>query len=257
MAAWFTRGRLSRMLPLLSITKPMLTGTSSRLKTESFCSTLSSKTRKLSCFKPSANRPRSSITVVCSTTRLTSTRILESWPEVACPGGGGGAPGTDGICASAIPTPKSAANETSRARKPRRKDTDAGSVAWSVVARLRVHVEGRKPLGRTQLDLDFSPARVMRLIAWPISQDILISQLHADFRCNVRKFVQILDRENAAARHLRNFAQQRRTVEFFRSTIAVTKRVKDADGIELGVGFLYETLDVAFIVPTMIISPVG
>src|SRR6266446_237942 len=257
MAAWFTRGRLSRMLPLLSITKPMLTGMSSRLKTESFCSTLSSSTRKLSCFRPSAKRPRSSITVVCSTTRLTSTRILESWPTLGWPGGGGGALGTAGICASATPRPKRRVKETTRVRKAWRDERDARSVAGSVVARFRVHVEGRKPLGRAELDLDLSPARVMRLIAWTISQDILVSQLHADFRCNVRKFVQILDRENAAARHFRNFAQQRRTVEFFRRTIAVTKRVKDANGIELGVGFLYETLDVAFIVPTMIISPVG
>src|SRR6266704_3304716 len=67
-------------------------GTSSRLKTDSFCSTLSSKTRKFSDLRPSAKRWRSSRTVVCKTTRFTSTLILEpclaalgSWP------GGGGA----------------------------------------------------------------------------------------------------------------------------------------------------------------------
>src|SRR5260221_616589 len=164
------------MLPLLSITKPMLTGMSSRLKRESFCSTLSSRTRKLSCFKPSANRPRSSITVVCKTTRLTSTRILESCPPAGGPGGGGALP-TDGICASAIPTVKRRLTETTRARKPRREDRDEGLMAGSVVTSLRIHVEGWKPLGRAQLDFDLSPARIMRLIAWAISQDILASQV--------------------------------------------------------------------------------
>src|SRR5258708_37752476 len=176
------------MLPLLSITKPMLTGMSSRLKRESFCSTLSSRTRKLSCFRPSANRPRSSITVVCRTTRLTSTRILESCPPAGGPGGGGALP-TDGICASAIPALKRRPTETTRARKPRREDRDEGLVAGSVGAGLRIHVEGWKPLGRAQLDFDFSPALIMRLIAWGISQAIFVSQLHADFGCNVRQLI--------------------------------------------------------------------
>src|SRR5579864_2614781 len=222
------------MLPLLSITRPMLTGISSRLKTESFCSILSSRTRKLSCFNPSAKRPRSSSTVVCSTTRFTSTRILESCPLVA-PGGGGGTLGAVGICASAAAQKRTAENATN-VRAP---GSTQGKllVAWRVVTSLRVHVERRKPFRRAQLDLDFSPARIMCLIARPISQDILVSQLHANFRCNVRKLVQVLDREYPAARHFRDFAQQRRTVELFRRTIAVTKRIKNADGIELGVGF--------------------
>src|ERR1700726_3524684 len=222
MAAWFTLGRLSRMLPLLSITSPMLTGISSRLKTESFCSILSSRTRKLSCFRPSANRPRSSNTVVCSTTRLTSTRILESCPLLAP--GGGGTLGVVGICAIA-PRHNTSVENASRGTKYGRERTDC-LVARGVVASLRVYVERRQPLGCAQLDLDFSPPRIMCLIAWPISQDILVSQLHADFRCDVRKLIQVLDREYAAARHFRDFPQQRRTIEFFRRTIAIPKRVK-------------------------------
>src|ERR1700686_4594753 len=185
------------MLPLLSITSPMLTGISSRLKTESFCSTLSSRTRKLSCFSPSAKRPRSSSTVVCSTTRLTSTRILDSCPPPAS-GGGGGALGGVGICASA-PTHTTSAKNANKARKCGG-EVNGFLVARGVVASLRVYVERRKPLGCAQLDLNFSPARIMCLIAWPISQDILVSQLHADFRCDVRKLIQVLDREYTAAR---------------------------------------------------------
>src|SRR3981081_3374110 len=105
-----------------------------------------------------------------------------------------------------MPTPKRRANETSRAKKPWREERDAESVAGSVVASLRVDVERRKPLGRTQLDLDFSPARIMRLIAWPISQDILVSQLHADFRRNIRKLIKVLNSKDAATGHFGNLA---------------------------------------------------
>ena len=76
MAAAFTCGRLARMLPLLSTTRPKLTGTSSCLKTESFCSTLSSKTLKFSSFRPGTNALRSFSTEACRTTRLTCVLIL-------------------------------------------------------------------------------------------------------------------------------------------------------------------------------------
>src|SRR6202020_2692296 len=166
------------MLPLLSITSPMLTGISSRLKTDSFCSTLSSRTRKFSSFNPSTNRLRSSSTVVCNTTRFTSTRILGS--VGACwPGGSGCELGTEGICESAG-KPDSASAHTATIKDVGSEKRAAASVTRRVVASLRVNVERREPLGCAQLDLDFSPACVMCLIAWPISQDILITQLHAD-----------------------------------------------------------------------------
>src|SRR5690348_11539244 len=195
MAAAFTRGRLSRMLPLLSITSPMLTGMSSRLKTESFCSTLSSKTRKLSCFRPSANFPRSSITVVCSTTRLTSTRILLSWLDGWF--GGGGCAGAVGSCAADGATLHRRTHTTTKAKRTG-VNLRAALMAWGVIASLRVNVERRKPFWRAQLDLDLSPARIVCFVTWAISEDILISQLHADFRRDIRQFVQILDGENAA-----------------------------------------------------------
>ena len=79
------------------------------------------------------------------------------------------------------------------------------SVTRSVVTGLRVDIKGRQSLWSAQLNLDFSPARIMCLIAWPISQDILVSQLHTDFRRNVRQFVEVLDGENAAAGHFGHF----------------------------------------------------
>src|SRR5271154_3266757 len=67
----------------------------------------------------------------------------------------------------------------------------------------------------------------------------------------------MLDSEDASSGEFCNFGEERRAVELFRSTIAITKRVVDADGIELGVGFLDEALDVALVVPTVIIPSIG
>src|SRR5229473_3322232 len=220
-AAVFTRSRLSRMLPLLSITSPTLTGMSSRLNRASFCSTLSSRTRKLSsCFCAGG--------------------------AVCCPGSCGGA----GCCAWA-PLPVHTPASASRMREVKR-ETRFSLVAGGIVARLGVHVEGGQSPGRAQLDLDLPPAGIALMIACLISQNILIAQLHSDFRRRIGQVVQVLHRENPPAGQLRQFAQQRMPVQFFRCA-PVTHRVVDADGIELNVGLLDEVLDVAFRVPTMII----
>ena len=107
-----------------------------------------------------------------------------------------------------------------------------------------------------QLDLDFSPAPIVCFVAWAISQDILISKLNADFRRNVWQLAGILNGENPPARHLGDFAQQRRAIEFFRRAAPISKRVKDAHGIKLGIGLFYQAPDIAFVVPTVIIAPV-
>src|SRR6516225_8461235 len=67
----------------------------------------------------------------------------------------------------------------------------------------------------------------------------------------------MLDGEDASTREFGDLGKQRRTVELFRRTIAITKRVKNADGIELSVGFLHEALDIVLVVPTMIIASIG
>src|SRR4029077_20427078 len=114
----------------------------------------------------------------------------------------------------------------------------------------------RKPAGSAQLDFDFAPARVVGPVAWSIAEDILVSQLHADFGGDIRQLFNLFHVENAAAGHFRYFIEKRGTIEFFRGP-AVSRLVKDADGIELGVGFLHQTLDIAFVVPTMIIASIG
>src|SRR6516164_1919312 len=67
----------------------------------------------------------------------------------------------------------------------------------------------------------------------------------------------MLDGEDASTREFRDLGKKRRTVELFRRTIAITKRVKNADGIELSVGFFHEPLDIVLVIPTMIISSIG
>src|ERR1700730_10998980 len=250
------------MLPLLSMTSPMLTGTSSRLNTASFCSTLSSRTRKLSCFNPSANRPRSSSTVVCNTTRLTSTLMLCPCPLLAvCPGGAGCAFGI-GICANdASPNAHTSIAAKNAKRNCRgecfvKRCVAKKLVARRVVSRLGIHTKRRQPLRRAPFNLNLPPARSVCFVAWPLSDDILVSQLHADFCRDVRKLVEFLDREDSPASHLRNFPKERRTVQFFRCAIAISERVKNADGIELGVRFFYQPLDIVLTISTMIIASV-
>src|SRR5215470_2570742 len=197
------------MLPLLSITRPIVTGMSSRLKTESFCSALSSSTRKFSCFRPSTNFPRSSSTVVWRTTRLTSTLMLA--PGCCCPGGGGclicGASGScAGACACAEITTSAAADTTAKSASARIRRTDL--VAWRVIPGLCVHGEWRQPSGWAEFDFDFSPARVVGFVAWPVSQNILISQLHANLGGDVRKVLHAFDRKDAPAGHIGYVGQQ-------------------------------------------------
>src|SRR5450432_2668746 len=127
-------------------------------------------------------------------------------------------------------------------------------IARRVVSRLGINAERRQSLRRAQLNLNFSPSRVVCFVAWPVSDDILVSQLHADFRRDVRKLVEFLDGEYSSSRHLRNLTQERRAVEFFRRAGAISKRVKYANRIELGVRFFYQPLDIVLTVTTMIIS---
>src|SRR2546428_2687844 len=255
-AAVFTRSRLSRMLPLLSITSPTLIGMSSRLNRASFCSTLSSRTRKFSCLRSGTNRPRSSRTVACSTTKLTSRwmRKLSSCfcagGAVCCPGSCGGA----GCCAWA-PVPVHTPASASRMREVKR-ETRLSLVAGGIVARLGVHVEGGQSPGRAQLDLDLPPAGMALMIVCLIPKTLLMAQLLSVFRRRIGRVFRVLPGETPPAGQLRQFAQQRMPVQFFRCA-PVTHRVVDADGIELNVGLLDEVFDVAFRVPTMIIASVG
>jgi hypothetical protein len=90
-----------------------------------------------------------------------------------------------------------------------------------------------------------------------VSQNILVTQLHANLCGYVRKILQSLDGENAPAGHIGDVGQERRAVQFFRGPIAISKRIENSDCIELSVGFLHQPLDIALVVPTVIIASVG
>src|SRR5258706_6877711 len=106
-------------------------------------------------------------------------------------------------------------------------------MAARVIACLRVRSQRRMSLGGAELDLDLAPARVARLVAWVVSQNILVAQLHADLRGDVRQVVQILYSEGAPAGQFRHFIEQRRPVEFLLRSAAILERVKNSHGIEL------------------------
>src|SRR5208283_3075322 len=143
--------------------------------------------RKLSCPKPSTNLPRSSRTVVWSTTKLTCSLMwLPVWDSS---GGGGGGGVSTGIWASKGPAKKSRVKERARKARNEKPECWRSSVRRGVVAGLGVDRERREAFWRAQFDLDFAPARIVNAVAWSVSQNILISQLHADLGRNVRQII--------------------------------------------------------------------
>ena len=90
-----------------------------------------------------------------------------------------------------------------------------------------------------------------------IAQNILVTQLHSDLGGDVRKVVQILDRENTASGHVRDFGKQGGPIQLFRRPAAISARFINSDGVELAIGFLNQPLDIALVVPTMIIASIG
>src|SRR5208337_4406426 len=67
----------------------------------------------------------------------------------------------------------------------------------------------------------------------------------------------MLDGEDAPTRQFRDFTEQRRPVELLRRSITISKRVKNADGIELSIRFSDQALDIVLVVPAMIIASIG
>ncbi len=62
------------------------------------------------------------------------------------------------------------------------------SVAGREIAVFGIHGERWKSLRRPQLDFDLPPFSVMCAVARLISDNILIAQLHADFRRDVGQY---------------------------------------------------------------------
>jgi hypothetical protein len=96
-------------------------------------------------------------------------------------------------------------------------------------------------LGARTLILTFAPARVVGLCCWSIAEDILISQLHPDFRGNVRKLLQPFHVEDAPAvisvTSLSSDGPASSSGDRLREPIWI----KNSDRVELGVRFLSPT----------------
>src|ERR1051326_2800907 len=134
---------------------------------------------------------------------------------------------------------------------------EPGLVARGVVAGFVINAERRKAFGSAEADFNFAPGGIMRFFSWMLPQYIWFPQPHAIFSGDVREILKPFHRKNAPTGHVRDVGEQRRPVELFGGTSAISKRIKNTDGIELSVGFSNQTLDIAFVVPTMIIASVG
>src|SRR5271170_1975677 len=171
--------------------------------------------------------------------------LLCSFWAAACAlpagGGGGGGFGT-GIWACRH---EAARAEVIRNRKNLRSEV---LMARRVVSVLGIDGERRKSLWRAELDFNFSPLPIVGVIAWAVSNDILIAQLHADFGGNVRQVLQAADRESAAAGQQRHFRQQAGAFFFFLGRAAA--RFIQTDGVNLDIRFPGILADIFFGVAT-------
>src|SRR5574337_1151992 len=190
------------MLPLSSMTIPMVTGISAWLKTESFCSTPSSYTRKLSCLRLSTMRPFLSTTVACNTTRLTSTlmvysRFFSGAVDRALAG--------SGVCAGKLTADASKTPKTVSSRSQAR---PSNLLSGSIVSGSGINLERRQALGRIQFDLDPPPATVADQVRRSVPNHVLVSQFDGNLLSDVRQFVGIFDAEHPAPRDLRQLGEQ-------------------------------------------------
>src|SRR6202035_5838202 len=99
------------------------------------------------------------------------------------------------------------------------------------VAALGIHSERRESLRGPELDFDLPPLAVMCALARPVPDNILVAQLHADLRGDIRELVEVLHRERPAAGHVRQGIQERGPVAFFRGRSAVL--LEQPDRIDL------------------------
>lgn len=76
-------------------------------------------------------------------------------------------------------------------------------LSGGVVSGFCVNIEGREAFWGMQSDFDLSPDAVVFIIARFVAQNILVSQLHPDFRRDVRQLVNVPNREDSSTGHLR------------------------------------------------------
>src|SRR5581483_8062752 len=134
-------------------------------------------------------------------------------------------------------------------------ETMRNSISWRVIAGFGGNAERREAGGRHKPDFDLSPFAVASGIAGAIAEQVLISQLKADFGSGRREVLDVADGEGAAAAGLADAPQQARTRRLFRPGEQKHAFV-DADGIHLDVGFHDHLADFPRRVPTAVVPTV-
>src|SRR5262249_55219386 len=265
-AGLFTRSRLLRMLPLLSMTKPRLSGMSSCLNVLIVCWTLSSNTRKFSCFRPSTGRPSLSRTEIGNCTSSVSTlRVYGLSLPVPCFCGCG----------------RSCARRANENRRREKMQNDLRTMSfdctrwasegrsqtaqlilacsslgcWRVVSLFGAYVEALNTFRRIHFHSKLSPLAVFSSIGRMIPEHVLVFQFDSDLGADVFEFVHRIRKHRLASGQLRQFFDER-AAGTSRTKLGV-KVVHNADAVNLHILFFYELFHVLERVAAAIVLAVG
>src|ERR1019366_262751 len=167
------------------------------------------------------------------------------WPA-ALPAGTG-CPGVAGFWAT-IQAPKHRTDPMSIANEWRR------LFGWCIVSRFGVHVQRWQTFRRIQFHLDLAPLAISYWAGWTVSEHILVAQLDANLCRHVRQFVRIADGKCPPSRHFSHLGEQGGSLAFF---WRLATKVKQADAIDLNVGFPHHRLDLALGVAAVVVATVG
>src|ERR1035437_1197065 len=230
-AAAATFGRFSRMLPLLSMIMPIDTGTSSRLKIFSGCSTLFSNTLNADWGRVVTSLLFLSSTLACRTTSFVSSVNV----GVSSCGGGG-------VWAAARAVRTAAKNRLLRR---------------CIISSSERRLQRRQSHRLYQLNLHPPVFSILHQILWRITQNILIPQLQSDLGRHVRQLGQIVHREILAAGLLGQLPQHARTAHLLRRPAARSHGLVNPDGIDLYIGFAHGVANLGRGVTAGIVSAVG
>src|SRR5271157_305486 len=234
-----TPARLIRMLPLLSITRPSETGTSSRRKLEMRCAAPFSAIAKASRVRSVTRCPLLSKTVVLQITTRVSARKTG-----ACSGNGAGF-----ACWPWSAQPVSRIAPAIPAANP--------LFIRRMIAHPPESPQQRHPGRLHQLDLHMAVFSVALLVGRGIAKHVLIPQLHSDFGGDIRQLIGVFDLVLAATGLVGHFAQQRGAVALLRGPAARTHGFVDSDGIDLDVGFFYQVTEFPFGVAAAVVAAIG
>src|SRR5579859_6791191 len=230
-----TLARLSRMLPLLSMTMPIDTGISSRRKILMVCSTLFSSTLKADSGKVVTSFPLLSSTLACTTTRRVSAVNTNSSPA-------------GGFAGGAL-WPRSTAADSAHALQ--------NLLRGSIISGPEHGPELRQASGFLEPHLDAAVLPVAYRIFGTVSQHVLVAQLDPDLCRDIGKLRQVVHGESPAAGLLGQLVQQARAVHFLERPAAGADLLENPDGINLNIGLADGVPYLRLGVAARVVTPIG